>query len=215
MSFSAYARRVRDPAQPYQRRVSALRSCVQLYRPLGFHVTLSFLREVAGPFEHDEPALLHALDALGRSRAGWHADLRRYAAHRSALKLRGRRRPHPGEPNPNQGPRCWYGAPRQGALHALAFWRDHRLPALVASGDPAAVQINAHVAACLAAAGPLTPVDRHGLGTVRNMLKQRIQPGYNDDYDLFQRTRQLLTVARFIETAADARTGTVHDAAGA
>ncbi|MET9301691.1 hypothetical protein ABZX66_20445 [Micromonospora aurantiaca] len=58
MSFSAFARRVRDPALPHQRRVSALRSCVQLYRPVGFEATLSFLEEVAGPFRRDEAALL-------------------------------------------------------------------------------------------------------------------------------------------------------------
>ncbi|MFG3422558.1 hypothetical protein ACIBTZ_24760 [Micromonospora sp. NPDC049460] len=43
MSFGAYARQVRDPALPHRRRVSALWSCVQLYRPIGLHATLSFL----------------------------------------------------------------------------------------------------------------------------------------------------------------------------
>lgn len=69
MSFSAYARKVRDPALPFRRRVSALRSCVQLYRPIGFHATLSFLQELAGPYQREEEALHRALDALTASRA--------------------------------------------------------------------------------------------------------------------------------------------------
>ncbi|GAA0335455.1 hypothetical protein NE235_14725 [Actinoallomurus spadix] len=33
MSFGVHARKVRDTTLPYGRRVAALRSCVQLYRP--------------------------------------------------------------------------------------------------------------------------------------------------------------------------------------
>lgn len=135
MSFSAYARHVRNPALPHRRRVSALRSCVQLYRPLGFHATLSYLSLVAGPFEHDEAALLRALDALIASRAGWHAALDEYAAERRAAKRRGQRSPRPNESNPNLGPEHWYGAPREAALHALEFWRRKRLPALLARSE--------------------------------------------------------------------------------
>jgi hypothetical protein len=121
VSFSAYARHVRDSALPHRRRVSALRSCVQLYRTIGFHATLSFLSAVAEPFDHDEAALLRALDALSSSRTGWHTELREYAEERRAAKRQGQRRPDPNEPNPIRGPRCWYGAPRQAALHALTF----------------------------------------------------------------------------------------------
>ncbi|MFI7578244.1 hypothetical protein [Micromonospora sp. NPDC049497] len=111
---------------------------MQLYRPIGFHATLSFLRVLAGPFERDEAALLRALDALSASRAGWHSELHEYAAERRAAKHMGRRSPHPNDPNPNQGPRCWYGAPQQAALHALRIWRHERLPALLAWHDPIA-----------------------------------------------------------------------------
>jgi hypothetical protein len=127
VSFSVFARHVRNAALPYRHRVSALRSCVQLYRPIGFHATLSFPQKVAGPFERDETALLRALDAITASRAGWHAELRQYAADRRVAKRAGQRSPHPHHPNPNKGPRCWYGAPRQAALHALTFWRGKRL----------------------------------------------------------------------------------------
>ncbi|PRX55837.1 hypothetical protein B0I32_12557 [Nonomuraea fuscirosea] len=64
MSFGAFARKVRDPALPH-RRVSALRSCVQLYRPIGFEATLSFLHAEAGPFRTDEAA--HHLRACVRT----------------------------------------------------------------------------------------------------------------------------------------------------
>jgi hypothetical protein len=68
VSFGNYARQVRDATLPHGRRVSALRSCVQLYRPIGFHATFSFLAQVAGPYDCDEAALLRALDALVASR---------------------------------------------------------------------------------------------------------------------------------------------------
>jgi hypothetical protein len=48
----------------------------------GFHATLGFLQELAGPFERDETALLRALDAVTASRAGWPpSDLLRVAHH--------------------------------------------------------------------------------------------------------------------------------------
>lgn len=49
MSFGTHVRKVRNPVLPYQRRVQALRSCVQLYRPIGFQATLSVMQEIAGP----------------------------------------------------------------------------------------------------------------------------------------------------------------------
>ena len=201
MSFSAYANHVRNAALPHRRRVSALRSCVQLFRPLGFTVTLSFLGELAGPFERDEAALLRALDALAGCRAGWHAELHRYAEARRTAKRRGQRRPLPDEANPNRGPRCWYGAPRPAALHALKFWRLRRLPALLVADDPVALEIDRIVMACIVADGPLTPADRHGLAVAAETLRQRIHEGWNPDHELFDRTRKLLLVAHFIETA--------------
>jgi hypothetical protein len=113
VSFGTYVRRVRNTELPYRHRVIALRSCVQMYRPIGFHATLSFLEEIAGPFDRDEAALLRALDALMASRASWHADLRDYAAERKLAKRRGQRSPRPTDPNPNGFPRRWYGAPGQ------------------------------------------------------------------------------------------------------
>lgn len=151
MSFSAYARKVRDPTLPYRRRVSALRSCVQLYRPIGFHATLSFLEELAGPYERDEAALLRALDALAASRALRNAEAQRYAQARRAAKRLGHRSPRRGDPHPAERFGYWYGAPRQAALHALRYWR--RKPSAPA------------------------PVDRHPAGTRRTTATIRRRTG--------------------------------------
>ena len=205
MSFNVHAAHVRDPALAYRRRVSALRSCVQLYRPIGFTATLSFLREVAGPFERDEAALLRALDALMTSRAGWHADLRRYAADRRAAKRRGQRSPHPLQPNPNDGPHHWYGAPRQAAVHALTLWRGDHPAAPPSWLDPIAARVAACVTACLAVGGPLTPAQRQHLTAAVDALGQRVGSDlWHDDRAAYFRAWELLKVARLVRTAADA-----------
>ncbi|SCL45054.1 hypothetical protein GA0070606_0582 [Micromonospora citrea] len=205
MSFSAYARQVRDPALPQRRRVSALRSCVQLYRPIGFHATLSLLEELAGPFQRDEAALLRALDALVASRHARRAEFRRYAAARSAAKRRGQRSPRPDDPNPHRLRGYWHGAPRQGALHALAFWRRERRRALLPSLDPVEARVDSCVNACLAAGGALTAAQRQLLATAVDALDERLRPEvWRDDPVAWFRTRDLLQVARFVEVAAGA-----------
>lgn len=109
MSFGNFARQVRDPALPHQRRVSALRSCVQLYRPIGFEATLSYLHAKAGPFRTNETALLRALAMLETSRSAWQDAKDTYAAARREAKQRGQRSPHPNDINPYT-PMHWYGA---------------------------------------------------------------------------------------------------------
>ncbi|MEV4197536.1 hypothetical protein [Micromonospora globbae] len=205
MSFSAYARQVRDPALPYQHRVSALRSCVQLYRPIGFHATLSFLEELAGPFQHEEEALLRALDALSASRAARRAEFRRYAAARVAAKRRGQRHPRPDDPNPHLLHGYWYGAPRRAALHALRFWQRDRLAVLLASDDPIAAQVGCCVRACVAAAGALTSQHRQLLAAAIDTLRERIQPDlWRHDQAAYFRAWDLMQIARYVEVAADA-----------
>ncbi|WP_204289889.1 hypothetical protein [Micromonospora gifhornensis] len=205
MSFSAYARRVRDPALPYQQRVSALRSCVQLYRPIGFQATLSFLEQLAGPFRREEAALLHALDILSMSKDQRCTDFRRYAATRRAAKRRGHRSPHPDDQNPHQLHGHWYGAPREAALHALRFRQIDQLPALLAPFDPVAKQVDVCVKACVAAGGPLTPAQRQLLATAVESLRARLRPGlWQDDPVAHSRTRDLQWVACLVEVAADA-----------
>ncbi|MEU6723486.1 hypothetical protein ABZ917_07225 [Nonomuraea wenchangensis] len=118
---------MRDPALPFQWRVSALRSCVQLYKPLGFQATLSYLEAKAGRFQREEAALLQALALVEASRAARQVAVQAYAARRREAKKRGRRVPGTREIDPNVQARFyWYGAPREAALFALWFWREHR-----------------------------------------------------------------------------------------
>ncbi|MGJ6969181.1 hypothetical protein ACSDR0_45555 [Streptosporangium sp. G11] len=121
MSFGNFARKARDTALPHQRRLSALRSCVQLYRPIGFEATLSFLQAKAGPFRTDEAALLRALAVLEASRSAWQEEKLAYAAARREAKQRGQRSPRPDDINPYT-PTHWYGARREAALHTVSFW---------------------------------------------------------------------------------------------
>jgi hypothetical protein len=205
VSFGTYARKVRDATLPYGRRVSALRSCVQLYRPIGFHASLSFLKEIAGPFQRDEASLLRALDALTASREGWQAEVREYAAMRRQAKRRGRRSPRRKDPNPSGFPRHWYGASRQAALHAVKFWQRDRLPALLTPPDQLTQNLNSCVAASLGSGGPLTREQRQTLtDCIAELRRQRSQPAlWSDDRAAYFRAGDLLTVARLMETAAD------------
>lgn len=158
MSFTVFARHAQDAALPFFRRVSAFRSCVQLYRPLGFRATLTFLHEIAGPHDRDERALLSALAMLQNSRAGWHADLLRYAAERTAAKRNGHRSPRLDVPNPNGQPPIWYGAPGPAAIHALAYWRRQRLR-VPSQRHQVVVEVEAFIDAWAAARWTLTPED--------------------------------------------------------
>lgn len=175
VSFGNFARKVRDPGLPYSWRVSAFRSCVQLYRPLGFEATLSFLESQAGRFQRDEVALLQALEVIEVSRAAWHAELRAYATRRQEAKMRGRRSPRAGEPNPNFQVRWyWYGNPRKAALHALRFWRRQRLPSLLPSADPVLLEISKWVSECLDSGALFTEEQRDLLGARVSELEQRV-----------------------------------------
>ncbi|MFI5930543.1 hypothetical protein [Actinoplanes sp. NPDC051494] len=204
MSFSGYATNVRNPDLPHRHRASALRSCVQHYHPLGFAATISYLEELAGPYQHDEQALLNALDHLTTSRHLWHNHLRAYATDRRTAKQHGHRRPHPGETNPNQGPTIWYGAPRPAALHALTFWTRHRLPAITGWNDPGAHHITTITAACLATGGQLSPDHHAHLDTAATQVRDRLTAGlYDEDAAAYVRARGLLRVADLIKTAAN------------
>jgi hypothetical protein len=206
VSFSVFARKVRDPTLPYRRRESALHSCVQLYRPIGFHATLSFLEQLAGPFQRDEAALLRALDAIVASRDASLAEIERYAAARSEAKRRGQRSPRPRDPNPHRTDGYWYGAARQAALHTLRYWQRDRLPALLTPADPLAQRMGSSVEASVAAGGELPPEQRQLLTTTTEALRERLErPGlWSDDKLVYFRTLKLLALARLVEVAADA-----------
>ncbi|MFG1919224.1 hypothetical protein [Micromonospora sp. NPDC048898] len=213
MSFSAFSHQVQDPRLPRQRRVSALRSCVQLYRPIGFAATLSFLEELAGPFQRDEHALPRALDHLAASRALWHEHLREYADQRRAAKRLGHRTPWADAANPNLGPSIWYGASRQAALHALNYWRRSRLPELLAWDDPGAGEIDLAVTACLAGGGSLRADQRRLPDTAVQQVRRRIGGGlYGQDVLAYFRARDLLRVAALVTNATDPDSAAATDA---
>ncbi|MEW2352853.1 hypothetical protein [Spirillospora sp. NPDC029432] len=201
MSFGNFARKARDPSLPHRKRVSMLRSCVQLYRPIGFHATLSFLEARAGRFQEDEAALLRALDELEASRAVWHAELAAYDETRRAAKRRGIRSPRPRDPNPYHVDH-WYGARREAALHAVLYWNRRRLPALVT--DDVSRDLRACVNACLESGGRLAPDERRTLAACAGRLRSRMDAGRWEDRIEYFRTRDLLTIIRLLEDAAGA-----------
>ncbi|MGW3805867.1 hypothetical protein [Micromonospora sp. NPDC005113] len=204
MSFGTYARKVRDEALPYRHRVGALRSCVQLYRPIGFNATLGFLEQIAGPYERDEAALIRALDALTESREQWKAEVRRYAEQRRQAKLLGQRSPRPADRNPSNVPDRWYGASRQAALHALQVRRRWGLIAMSMLRDPAAADLNALVTAILTASGELAPDQRELLAGAITQLRRRARSdvGHDSSESRFH-AWELLKLARLVESAAN------------
>lgn len=194
---------MRDPTLAYQRRVTALRSCVQLYRPIGFNATLSFLEELAGPFQRDEQALLHAHEQLATSRALWHEHLDSYASQRRTAKRLGHRKPRKTEVNPNQGPTIWYGAPEQAALHALSYWRCGRLPELLVWNDPGAQEIDSAVSACLTSCNTFSADQLQQLEAAVQQIESRIRDGlYAQDTAAYFRGRDLLHLAALVSTAS-------------
>ncbi|NUO58104.1 MAG: hypothetical protein HOV78_15655 [Hamadaea sp.] len=191
MSFGTYARKVADPDLPWNRRLTALGSCVQLYRPIGYQATFAYLRQVAGPIRRDEAALLQALDALSRSRSLWLADVAAYAARRRVAKRSGQRAPHPAEPNPSW-PAKWYGDVRGGALVAVERWR-HRAGC---QADEHGRQVLAIAGAFVIADGHLSPAQVAALRELRAPLQVRLRASAwpNHQPREFDLARQLLWI---------------------
>ncbi|MFD9499807.1 hypothetical protein [Streptomyces sp. NPDC060035] len=199
MGFTNVARKVRDPSLPYGHRVVSLRSCVQLYRPIGFEATVSYLAHRAGPFREDEGALLRALGVIEASRAVWQVELRAYAAERAEAKRRGLRTPGPRERNPNS-PEYWYGARREAALHAVGHWRVRLQRAGLTDELSRAVDLCA--ADCLEAEGAPGARERARLAACADALERRMEPpAYRDDAATYFHHRDLLRVVRLIRMA--------------
>ncbi len=195
------AQKVRNAALPHGMRVAQLRCCVQLYRPIGFHATLSFLESRAGRYSRDEGALLRALGVLEASRDAWHVELRTFDGTRRLAKEQGARQPRTAERNPYRE-MWWSGAPREGALHALAFLRDRRrIPP--ADGDAVAADLHRCVIACLESGGALASEERLLLAEcVRRIGNRRTAAAWEDDRTGFFRALDLLRAARHVEVAA-------------
>jgi hypothetical protein len=152
MGFGERARRVRDGRLAHGQRVAALCSCVRRYHPIGHRATLSFLAELAGPYQRHERALLDALAALEASRAVWRVESAAYADTRVKDKQLGRRVPSPEDPPPSPTGHWYAAAPdlsRRAAVHALKLWEQDR----EASADQ---EVRALVRCCVATGGRLT-----------------------------------------------------------
>ncbi|MFG2587493.1 hypothetical protein [Streptomyces sp. NPDC048438] len=200
MGFTNFARKVRDPSLPYGHRVVALRSCAQLYRPIGFEATVSYLAHKAGPFREDEEALLRALGVIEASRAAWQVELRAYAAARAEAKRRGFRAPGPRERNPNS-PEYWYGARREAALHAVGHWRA-RLRSAGLTGELSRT-VDLCAADCLESGGVQGERERARLAACADVLERRMEPpAHRDDAATYFHHRDLLRVVRLIGMAA-------------
>lgn len=198
MSFGTQGRRVRDPALPFALRVMAMRSAIELYSPIGYHATYSYLAEVAGPHRRDEAALLRAIDVMTASRELWLAELRAYTRVRKAEKRAGRRTPREFPPGLDH----WYGDPRRGALHALRHW--HRQPlAAMTSDDPDAAEVVRLIAAVLIAQGDLEDRERGRLSRLTTRLQARTRDGGYGDW----RSWHLLFVTRVTARAAEESVG--------
>ncbi|WP_371500916.1 hypothetical protein OG871_29420 [Kitasatospora sp. NBC_00374] len=195
MSYGTFARLARDPSLPFGKRVSNLRSCVQLYRPLGFHATLDFLESRAGHFQRDEGALLRALAEIDASRAAWQRELASYALVRRAAKRAGQRSPRRDERNPHLCDR-WHAAPREGALHAVRF-AHRRLP------GPAAPGLDHLVAVCLAAGGRLDAEGLAALAAYRSALLESRTVALYEDASAWRRADAELAVCHRIALAAE------------
>ena len=153
--FNERARRVRDSGLVHGQRVAALCSCVRWYHPIGHRATLSFLAEVAGPYQRHGHALLRALDMLEASRTAWLTEVHAYATRRAEEKRTGRSSPGRDDRQPVSAGGHWYETrptiSRRAALHALKLWEQEHETA-----DPA---VRALVRDCIATAGRL-PADR-------------------------------------------------------
>ncbi|MET7365331.1 hypothetical protein ABZS61_05785 [Streptomyces sp. NPDC005566] len=199
MGFTNFARKVRDSSLPYGHRVVSLRSCVQLYRPIGFEATVSYLAHEAGPFRTDEDALLRALDMIGTSRAAWQLELRAYAEERAEAKRRGLRTPGLRERNPNS-PEYWYGARREAALHAVGHWRVRLRSA--GRTDELSRALDRCAADCLEAHGGAGERERARLAACADALARHLAPpAHRDDPATYFHHRDLLRVVRLIRMA--------------
>jgi hypothetical protein len=125
-----------------------------LYHPIGHRATLSFLGELAGPYQHHESALLRALEALEASRAVWREEVASYINARVRQKRLGRRVPSAGDPPPSSMGGHWYASTpdvsRRAALHALKLWERDLRP------DSANQEVRSIVRCCIATGGRLT-----------------------------------------------------------
>jgi hypothetical protein len=183
---------------PYGRRINALAGCVQLYRPIGYLATFSYLEHVSGHFRRDEVALVRALGALSSSRELWLVELSAYADQRREAKRLGRRSPQATELSPNS-PACWYGDPRNAAIFALRFLLRKR--GRTAMADAHVVRL---ASACVEAGGVLGPAEGEQLMRLRSYFERiREASGWPDiDWPNWNRANDSLRILHHITCAS-------------
>jgi hypothetical protein len=199
MGFGLAADRVRDGRLAHGRRVAALCSCVQLYRPIGHRATLSFLAELAGPYQRHEHALLRALDALEASRAVWLVEVGAYAERRAAEKRLGLRSPRLHDPFPASAGGHWYATKpdvsRRAALHALKLWERADEPVTTTSN---ALSVRSLVRECIATGGRLAP---HQLAALTDSATVLAERKYRVDAREYYEAMGLRWAARLVASA--------------
>ncbi|WP_412738348.1 hypothetical protein [Krasilnikovia sp. MM14-A1259] len=197
MSFGTYARKVTVGSLSYGRRINALAGCVQLYRPLGYLATFSYLNQVAGPFRRDEAALLRALEMLTVSRELWLAEVDAYATRRKEAKRIGWRTPRSSDTNPSL-PTCWYGDSRRAATFTLGYLL--RKPDRIIYADADVIRLAWSV---LEAPGDGNRVPPEQLSVLRKRLERlREASGWpNVDWPNWYKANQSLWVLRQISNA--------------
>lgn len=97
-SFHTLRAHVHDQTLPPYRRLSALRSCLQMFAPYGFQATYHHLvisARIPGHLDRDPQALVRAVDELHAARALWLPAEALYAERRRTEKAAGQRQPHP------------------------------------------------------------------------------------------------------------------------
>ncbi|SEM13293.1 hypothetical protein [Streptacidiphilus jiangxiensis] len=202
MSFTCHAGRTRDRDLPFGLRVSMFRSCVQLYRPLGFHTTIAFLESRTGSVRRDEDSLLAALQLLEQSRAEWTERKAAYAAVRTAAKRDGQRVPPASLRNANRCDR-WHADPRAGALFTAGHWQRTHRP-LLDPVDETVVAIDRLVTAHLSPALPQPPAAADEIRHLVEALRRRqTQGAYRDAPKEWFARRDLLTVLHHLAVAQE------------
>jgi hypothetical protein len=149
MSFGTYARTVRDERRPTGVRYLALRSAVELYRPLGFDATWTYVIGHTDARQETTDNLLRALEVLETSRAAWLRELAGYTERRRAEKRLGYL-PRQDEVRYRFGFR-WPGPGAHGATWytVAALWDEQRRSALPAGLPGDWTSLAADVAACV------------------------------------------------------------------
>lgn len=172
-------RRARDRSLPYGLRASMFHSCVQLYRPLGFHTTIGFLESRTGSVRQDERALLEAPQLLEHSRAVCSEQKTAYAAVRTAPKQAGQRVPSARLPNAYWCDR-WHADPHPGAVYAIEYWQRNRRP-LLEPADETVLSIDGLVESCLRSAPRQDPDAAAQVQSLtRSLGRQQTWPAFRE-----------------------------------